>query len=1507
MRDELPIKPRLNECGILNLNNSTQDGSHWVAWKKIKNKKIYFDSFGMPPPPELVKYLDKMILAKELHKPVRKKFPKRRIFTKGIDDLWAADLVIMRNYSDENKGYSYIITVIDTFSKFSWALELKKKDGINVSEAFEKIIKQAISQNHQAPKLLHADKGLEFENKHFKKVLQKYGIKMYHTQNEEKSSIIERFNRTLNSKMRLHFEVTNSKKWIKILKSLIYEYNFKDIHRSIGMRPCEVNKSNEDVVFHKLFSTKNKTKLKIKFSVGDRNVKYNLNKIPIEGNILIISQGDVDFGNGKPYVSKLLHSPTWLELCKIANEQIIATDNPVIGRLKQELKKTNLKVNIWFFAIYKRGTNKKNMEYEEKNFKTQNKILTKNSNLNDFYTNAKIKIVKEEEDFIMKNSQWRLHQILSLGININKYVPFKGSSYIILPKHIGNKKAIINVKNKDDKCFLWAILSALHPAKKDAQRVTKYIPFENEFDNELKGIEFPVKTTDVLKFVKRTKDISINIYCLDKKVIVPLEVTIIEKNNHIDLMYLRKDNKNKGHYCWIKDLWKLCGSQMTKDGHKRLLCKICLNSFDTKNKLNDHKHYCANNKAAKIVLPEAYNKTLEFQNYNHSLRVPFVIYADFECTLKPIYTCQPNDTESFTKCYQKHIPNNFCYYIKYSNGDYKPPVVYSGPNVAQQFYECMKNEEILISKMYDKIVPMKTLNAEQLNNYYNKSDKCHICERYLSDLPPMLEKKFKIIKGVIEYYKQFKIVEDDDSKKLKLYEDKLKNEIENKNKNMRKVRDHDHLTGEYRGAAHSICNLNYQNPRFIPIVFHNLSGYDAHLFIKEFGNDNKRIKLIPNNEEKYISFSKMMPRKVTRKGKEIVIYTELRFIDSFKFLPSSLDKLTNNLRNDSKLNLRNKFKELSKYFPEKHLDLVTRKLAYPYEYMDCEEKFNETCLAPIEKFYSSLTDKNITKEEYENSQKIWKVFNIQNMREFTSLYNKIDVLLSTDIIENFRDISLKNYKLDPMWYYTTPGFAWDCMLRMTNIKLDLLTDIDQILMFESGIRGGLSQCSQRYSKANNKYMVDKFKKQEESIFLQYLDANNLYGWAMSKYLPTGDFKWVDSLNDFDVMNISDKSCKGYILEVDLHYPKELHDLHSDFPLAPERHFDNKQLPKLLTTLYDKKKYIIHYETLKLYINLGLKIEKIHRVLEFSQSPWLKVYVDFNTNLRSEAKNEFEKEYFKLMNNSVYGRTMMNVRNHVDIRLCSNASKVEKLIAKPNFDRRTIFTENLAAVHMKRTQISFKQPIYIGMCILDLSKMLMYDFYYNIIKKKYGNRVRLLYTDTDSLILEIKTNDFYQDIKINLDHFDTSDYPKDNIYGLPLVNKKVLGKFKDELNGKIMTEFIGLRSKLYSHRILDTEKEIKKAKGVKKNVVENKICFNDFENCLLTKESKYVKQNLFRTKKHDIFTVEQNKKALSVYDDKRFILDNGIDTLAWGHYKTNIDRNDFVNHLNTLIRNQNQKD
>jgi hypothetical protein len=223
---------------------------------------------------------------------------------------------------------------------------------------------------------------------------------------------------------------------------------------------------------------------------------------------------------------------------------------------------------------------------------------------------------------------------------------------------------------------------------------------------------------------------------------------------------------------------------------------------------------------------------------------------------------------------------------------------------------------------------------------------------------------------------------------------------------------------------------------------------------------------------------------------------------------------------------KDQFKELSKYFSKEHLDLITRKLAYPYEYMDSPEKYLETQLPPIEKFYSSLDKEHVDEKEYKNEQKIWKTFEIKNLLEFTELYNKIDLFLLSDIIENFRDISLKTYKLDPAWYFTTLGFAWNCMLKMTKQKLELLTDYDMILMIENVISGGLSQCSNRHAKANNKYMGNEYDKSKESVFLEYVDANKHYGWAKNKYLPYGGFRWSNT--DIDVLNIKDDSSKGYI-------------------------------------------------------------------------------------------------------------------------------------------------------------------------------------------------------------------------------------------------------------------------------------------------------------------------------------------------------------------------------------------
>ena len=433
---------------------------------------------------------------------------------------------------------------------------------------------------------------------------------------------------------------------------------------------------------------------------------------------------------------------------------------------------------------------------------------------------------------------------------------------------------------------------------------------------------------------------------------------------------------------------------------------------------------------------------------------------------------------------------------------------------------------------------------------------------------------------------------------------------------------------------------------------------------------------------------------------------------------------------------------------------------------------------------------------------------------YHNLYNKTDVLLLADVFENFRDICIKIYKLDPSHYYTAPGLAWDAALKLTKVELELLTDIDMLLMIEKSIRGGISMISTRYGKANNKYMGDSFDNKQPSKYIQYLDANNLYGWAMSESLPTQGFKWME---ESELKNWKAHSC---ILEVDLEYPRGLHDLHSDYPLAPE-HIGVNKIDKLIPNLGNKNNYVIHYKNLKQYLSLGLKLVKIYRGIKFKESPWLEKYITLNTNLRMEAKNKFEKDFFKLMNNSVFGKTMENIRNRVDIILVTNKKKAEKLAAKPNFKHCNIFSEDLIA--MKKTELTFNKPVYLGMCILDLSKTLMYDFHYNHIKKKYEDKAKLLFTDTDSLMYEIQTEDFYKDISEDIeDKFDTSNYPSKHSIGEDYIgkNKMVIGMFKDEdeaedeAEGKVIEEFVGLRAKLYSFKMFEGKERVKKAKNIK---------------------------------------------------------------------------------------------
>lgn len=315
--------------------------------------------------------------------------------------------------------------------------------------------------------------------------------------------------------------------------------------------------------------------------------------------------------------------------------------------------------------------------------------------------------------------------------------------------------------------------------------------------------------------------------------------------------------------------------------------------------------------------------------------------------------------------------------------------------------------------------------------------------------------------------------------------------------------------------------------------------------------------------------------------------------------------------------------------------------------------------------------------------------------------------------------------------------------------------------------------------------------------------------------------------------------------------------------------------------------MIHYRNLKQCIKYGLILSKIHRVLSFKQYPWLKEYIDLNTQYRTNAKNDFEKNFFKLMNNAVFGKTMENVRKHVNVKLLSKWDGrygARSFIAKPNFHSYTVFDENLVAVELEKTQVIMNKPIYIGQAVLDISKLCMYDYHYGHIKPIFETKCKCLYTDTDSFIYEFTNMNPYAAIKKYSDLYDTSDYEVNNEFNIKQLNKKVIGLMKDELKGKIITEFVGLRPKMYSFRVFDKD-HTRKAKGVKDYVTKNHITFSDYVDCLINSKILIKNQNSIRSFKHNVYTysIKQNKIALSWHDDKRQLMDKSFDTLPYGHY------------------------
>lgn len=1032
--------------------------------------------------------------------------------------------------------------------------------------------------------------------------------------------------------------------------------------------------------------------------------------------------------------------------------------------------------------------------------------------------NAFQKIITSVDQFVRNGSGWVIESINFVDLHKGRYQGrVGGCTGARIPYALKKKRCLLNIKTKNNLCFLYAILASLYPAKKNSNAPSAYSKYLKVLNT--KSFSFPFDIDDIPRFENLNK-LKINVFGYSGDVF-PIYLSKCSFEKEIFLLYYKK------HYFCIKNF----NSLLSRNRGTRFFCKRCFTGFQRKSGLTQHIKLCRTNAEQKARMPVKGSNVLKFNSIHKSVFHPYIAFADFESITEKISSAVNNPTTSFTLPVEHHTP--ICYSILIL--DFNDRIVfhdyYAGVDVISRFLRVLKQAANIVM---EKIKINYPINGSCLDKKH-----CHICGK--------------------PFNKTDKIVLD----------------------HMHQVR-----YSNIRGPAHAQCNLQYRNSLFLPVFFHNLRNYDSHLIIKKLTSaETSSLNIIPVNSEKFTTFT----------------LGNIRFLDSFLFLDASLSTLIENLeKSGHSFPIFNKF-----YEAEENRSLLRRKNIFPYSYFSTKDILKEKTLPPQEKFFNYLTQSHISTEDYQHALHVYNAFGCNTFADYLKIYTDVDTLMLAEVVTSFRRMSMTNYGLDPAFFVTAPQLTWEAGLKFCRAELELLTDINKYIFLESQMRGGVCLLGKRFAQANNPYLGDNYDFSKPLSYILALDATNLYGFAMCKPLPTGQFVWLKD-TEFETFNLNDKNENdpvGYILEVDLSYPDHLHESHNDFPLAPEHLNITKEMlspyqkevieklniflpsqnKKLVPNFFPKSHYVLHYLNLKYYVKKGMVIKKIHNILAFAQEPWLKPYIEFNNLKRQEAISIFEKNFFKKMNNAFFGKTCQNVRKKVDVKAALTPEKCSKYMSSPLLNRFDCINESLVLFNLKKKSLYLDKPIFIGFCILDIAKLRMYQLYYDYFKKYYKTNCELLYTDTDSLYLHIRTTDAYEDQKKNFfrEILDLSNFHPQH-FCFDSANAGQLGILKNETCIPIQS-FVGLRCKMYCFQYGSHLK--KTAKGVSGNCLKQ-YDFNSFKNVLFGEKILRSEQHFIKSKKHVVNTVLQNKVSLSTFYDKKYLLPDKINSNSFGHYLNN---------------------